>query len=210
MALQRRKDGEPLTTPRDQYAAASLGKQPEYGTEALQTATNELERTFHKKDFKKMRVAGQFNLGFIICRLGHDLFIVDQHAADEIYNFEKLQQTTTLNRQPLVVPLALDLSPSEQLVVKTCMPIFHRNGFDFTENDDGSLKLKAVPYSKNVTFGAEDVLELIGMLGAEGLNFDVVDQDPVDDGTVASQRTKVNCKITGKGAAGVTNIRPTR
>jgi len=38
-----------------------------------------------KQDFFKMEVVGQFNLGFIIARLGSDLFIVDQHAADEKY-----------------------------------------------------------------------------------------------------------------------------
>lgn len=49
-----------------------------------------------------MRVVGQFNLGFIICLLGADLFILDQHACDEIYNFEVLQKTTTIHQQPLV------------------------------------------------------------------------------------------------------------
>jgi DNA mismatch repair protein PMS2 len=38
-----------------------------------------------------MAAVGQFNLGFIIARLGADLFIVDQHASDEKANFERLQ-----------------------------------------------------------------------------------------------------------------------
>lgn len=49
-----------------------------------------------------MRVVGQFNLGFMICLLGSDLFILDQHACDEKYNFEVLQKTTTIHQQPLV------------------------------------------------------------------------------------------------------------
>ena len=49
-----------------------------------------------------MEVVGQFNLGFIIARLSQDLFIVDQHAADEKYNFETLQRTTRLKPQKLV------------------------------------------------------------------------------------------------------------
>lgn len=49
-----------------------------------------------------MRVVGQFNLGFMICLLGSDLFIMDQHACDEKYNFEVLQETTTIHQQPLV------------------------------------------------------------------------------------------------------------
>ena len=60
-----------------------------------------------------MEVLGQFNLGFIIARrrkskdaddvaaMMDDLFIVDQHAADEKYNFETLQKTTKIESQKL-------------------------------------------------------------------------------------------------------------
>jgi len=49
-----------------------------------------------------MEGVGQFNLGFIIARLAGDLFIVDQHAADEKFNFETLQRCTRLKPQKLV------------------------------------------------------------------------------------------------------------
>lgn len=52
--------------------------------------------------FAEMEVIGQFNLGFIITRLGADIFIVDQHATDEKYNFETLQQHTVLQGQRLL------------------------------------------------------------------------------------------------------------
>ncbi|KAK3041488.1 hypothetical protein RJ639_000465 [Escallonia herrerae] len=69
---------------------------------ALAAAINELERLFKKEDFGRMKVIGQFNLGFIIGKLDQDLFIVDQHAADEKYNYERLSQMTILNQQPLL------------------------------------------------------------------------------------------------------------
>lgn len=62
----------------------------------------ELSKEISKDLFKKMIVVGQFNLGFIISRLEDDLFIIDQHATDEIYNFETLQKTTELTNQQLV------------------------------------------------------------------------------------------------------------
>jgi DNA mismatch repair protein PMS2 len=49
-----------------------------------------------------MEILGQFNLGFIVTRLGSDLFIIDQHATDEKYNFEMLQLSTVLQNQRLV------------------------------------------------------------------------------------------------------------
>ena len=70
-----------------------------------ENATATLARVLSKADFGSMRVVGQFNRGFIVARLrgaaNDDLFIVDQHAADEKYNFETLQATTRLESQRL-------------------------------------------------------------------------------------------------------------
>ena len=119
-------------------------------------ALNELERVFDKQNFKKMRVIGQFNLGFIICQLGDDLFIVDQHASDERKNYEKLQRETVLNRQPLLRALPMGLSVSEELTLRDSMEIFQKNGFDFVDDPDTQkLYLSALPVSKNQTFGVE-------------------------------------------------------
>lgn len=160
-----------MKTKRD-YAAATLELSQSENEEAkareLIDATNELERLFKKEDFTRMKVIGQFNLGFIIGRLDQDLFIVDQHAADEKYNFERLSQSTILNQQPLLRPLKLELSAEEEIVISIHNDTFRRNGF-LLEEDLGAppghrFKLKAVPFSKNITFGIADVKELISIL----------------------------------------------
>lgn len=70
--------------------------------EANDSAEKELEKQISKTMFKDMDIIGQFNRGFVITKLGSDLFIIDQHATDEIYNFEQLQMTTVLEHQVLV------------------------------------------------------------------------------------------------------------
>jgi DNA mismatch repair ATPase MutL len=69
-------------------------------------AEEELTRTITKSDFATMNVIGQFNLGFIVAHMKHkntnDLYIIDQHAADEKYNYEKLKKETKIHTQPLV------------------------------------------------------------------------------------------------------------
>lgn len=76
-------------------------------------AANALARIIEKRDFARMEIIGQFNLGFIVARrripsdnplkpFMDDLFIIDQHAADEKYNFEDLQQTTLIRSQRLL------------------------------------------------------------------------------------------------------------
>jgi DNA mismatch repair protein PMS2 len=54
---------------------------------------------FGKGDFEKLRVIGQFNKGFIMCTLNNDsdLFILDQHACDEKFNFETLSRSMQLH-----------------------------------------------------------------------------------------------------------------
>lgn len=78
----------------------------------------ELENVFQKYSFADMEVIGQFNLGFILARLGKDVFIVDQHASDEKKTFENLVQSTVLTRQPLICPAALKLSVVEESIVR--------------------------------------------------------------------------------------------
>lgn len=154
------------------YAAATLelsqAVKEDAKARALSAATNELEKLFKKEDFGHMKVIGQFNLGFIIGKLDQDLFVVDQHAADEKYNYERLSQFTTLNQQPLLRPLLLELSPEEEITVSMHMDIIRKNGFSLEENVDAPpgrrYRLKAVPFSKNITFGIADVKELISIL----------------------------------------------
>ena len=142
-------------------------------------AENELKKHVSKDMFRKMKIIGQFNLGFIITTLGRELFLIDQHATDEKYNFETLQQKHVLKGQRLIRPLPLELPIVSEDILINNIDIFKSNGFDFDicENDvdiggDDSndsvrkkrIKLLSCPTSRNWSFGVEDVEELIYML----------------------------------------------
>ncbi|CAM9199995.1 unnamed protein product, partial [Ectocarpus fasciculatus] len=125
-------------------------------------------RVLSKEDFREMEVLGQFNLGFIIAQLRGDLYILDQHACDEKYRFETLQESTIIHQQPLIQPMLIDLTCAEEIVVMENMNIFAANGFkiavDASLPSGQRVKLLAVPFSKGVQFGVEDVRELASML----------------------------------------------
>jgi DNA mismatch repair protein PMS2 len=92
---------------------------PSHGTIAskkyavpAEKAEERLSLTVSKDDFARMRIVGQFNLGFIIAVRERgdgeeggedveDVFIIDQHASDEKYNFERLQAETVMQVQTL-------------------------------------------------------------------------------------------------------------
>ncbi|XP_031194513.1 mismatch repair endonuclease PMS2 isoform X2 [Mastomys coucha] len=133
-----------------------------------QAAEDELRKEISKSMFAEMEILGQFNLGFIVTKLKEDLFLVDQHAADEKYNFEMLQQHTVLQAQRLITPQTLSLTAVNEAVLIENLEIFRKNGFDFVIDEDAPVteraKLISLPTSKNWTFGPQDIDELIFML----------------------------------------------
>lgn len=113
VSLSRHCEGSPALSNTDEDdGLAGAGIEQGEGT-----AEATLSRVVSKEDFDAMEVIGQFNLGFIIARrkvqapetgsrdtndLHDDLFIIDQHASDEKYNFEKLQAETVIQSQRLL------------------------------------------------------------------------------------------------------------
>uniref|UniRef100_A0A665WN39 PMS1 homolog 2, mismatch repair system component n=1 Tax=Echeneis naucrates TaxID=173247 RepID=A0A665WN39_ECHNA len=133
-----------------------------------QSAEEELRKEISKDMFREMNIIGQFNLGFIITKLNSDIFMIDQHATDEKYNFEMLQQHTVLQGQKLIVPQKLHLPAVSENILLENIEIFRKNGFEFLVDEDAQVmervKLVSLPTSKNWTFGPADIEELIFML----------------------------------------------
>lgn len=141
------------------------------------SAEEKLSLTVSKADFADMRIIGQFNLGFILAvrapspiSPNSDLFIIDQHASDEKYNFERLQAITTVQNQRLVHPHRLDLTAIEEETVLDNNKALLKNGFQVEIDTSGDeevgrrCKLVSLPMSREVTFDVTDLEELIALL----------------------------------------------
>lgn len=142
-------------------------------------AERTLSLTVNKTDFERMVIIGQFNLGFILAlrpassnQDRDELFIVDQHAADEKYNYERLQRTVTLQNQRLVRPKPLELTAIEEEVILDNPDALKANGFeidatsDVTDDDSTRrrCRLVALPMSGEKTFDLSDLEELLHLL----------------------------------------------
>lgn len=140
----------------------------EINPQSNKRAEQELKKEIKKDSFFQMEIIGQFNLGFIITKLSSDIFIVDQHASDEKYNFEMLQTTTVIQTQKMVNPETLELTVDKEELMLQHRDVFTKNGFDFIFNEldipTKRIKLTSVPISKNMVFGKEDVDELLFLL----------------------------------------------
>ncbi|KAK8118958.1 uncharacterized protein PG998_003584 [Apiospora kogelbergensis] len=153
-------------------------------------AEEKLSLAISKSDFGRMKVVGQFNLGFILAvrpamadpkqddedasavaaAMDDELFIIDQHATDEKYNFERLQASTVVQSQRLVQPKTLELTAIEEEVIKENLPALEANGFLVSVDESGyqpvgsRCRLLSLPLSRETTFGLADLEELVSLL----------------------------------------------
>lgn len=151
-------------------------------------AEEKLSLKISKSDFGKMRIVGQFNLGFILAvrkaeqdpaegeeggqqqHQDDELFIIDQHASDEKYNFERLQASTVVQSQRLVQPKTLELTAIEEEVIMENIASLESNGFNVKIDDSGEspvgsrVQLLSLPLSRETTFSLADLEELIFLL----------------------------------------------
>lgn len=166
----------------DEFKRLQLNEQSHNGrgghfTAALddEQAEDELKRELHKDCFKDMKIIGQFNRSFILTQLGDEIFVIDQHASDERFNFDKLLATEVLDSQTLMKPLPMVLPPIKESLLGEHLEVFERNGFRFQyveSNPCGQrYLLKTVPTSRNESyqFGGDDVEELLEMIHEAGV-----------------------------------------
>lgn len=165
------------------------GASPNASADGLEAtdAEEKLSLKISKTDFARMRIVGQFNLGFVLAvreaaaspdedtpeaaaAADDELFIIDQHASDEKYNFERLQATTTVQSQRLVQPKTLDLTALEEEIILEHLPALERNGFLVQADTSGArpvgsrIQLLSLPLSRETTFSLADLEELIFLL----------------------------------------------
>lgn len=124
-----------------------------------------------KSDFLKMKLIGQFNLGFILVRSPDDnLFIIDQHASDEKFNFELLVSQYRAPGQTLVQPLTVQLTVIDELLVEEKLDLFKKNGFtvdfDASRAPGERVRLKLMPLLKLSTqsYTVDDFYELLSLI----------------------------------------------
>lgn len=98
------------------------------------------------KDYK---IIGQFDNTFILVEdKNKSLLLIDQHVAEERYNFERFQnefdKTKTINSQELIVPMSVDGSNENLELVEKHKNLFSQFGFDLSTLKD-SILVRKIP-----------------------------------------------------------------
>lgn len=139
-------------------------------------------KTFEKSNFTSLNIIGQFNKGFIIANnSNNELFIIDQHAADEKKNYEDLLNNIKIVKQPTLCPIKIELlSISEKNTVYEMKNLFERLGFTILkqsnkENTREDLYIITFPSIYSYSFKYDDFLNIYHKLeqGGYKINDDI-------------------------------------
>ncbi len=94
-----------------------------------------------------LRVLGQLRETFLVCESPDGLVLVDQHAADERVNYERLREAFSAETtvQTLADPVELELTAAEAETFASCREALARLGFRAESTDGRRLAVTGVP-----------------------------------------------------------------
>jgi len=105
------------------------------------------EPTQHHDSLPSLRILGQLHETYVVAEADDGLVLIDQHAADERINYERLKrafegETTT---QALASPAELELTAGEAAVFEDRIDALARLGFHADRTGERTVEVRTVP-----------------------------------------------------------------
>ncbi len=140
----------PLTLPATNGCGSSHELSEGYATSAaVATAQVEAEQAAGTLNhLGSLRALGQLRESFILASGEEGLWIIDQHVAHERVLFEKIlreRNVEKVQRQRLLMPLLVELKPSQMVIFAQIAEELDRNGFEVEPFGPQTLAVKAAP-----------------------------------------------------------------
>ncbi|MEX0999390.1 MAG: DNA mismatch repair endonuclease MutL [Thermodesulfobacteriota bacterium] len=124
--------------------------------------------------YSSLRIIGQIRELYIVCASDNGMVLVDQHAAHERINYERLKRAYLENKelevQELLVPEVLEFPPYESSLINKHLGEFESLGLRIEEFGNNSFLIRSVPaLLKNVdsTILVKDIVSEIAGDGKE-------------------------------------------
>jgi len=96
----------------------------------------------------ELKPLGQINSSFIVAVNGEGLWLIDQHVAHERVLFEqhlRARREGQLTGQRVLVPLVVELSPRQLVIIERISEELSANGFEVTQMGPRSVAIHAAP-----------------------------------------------------------------
>ncbi|MFC6736845.1 DNA mismatch repair protein MutL, partial [Halolamina salina] len=165
---------EPARTPEGDRSFATATQQ------ALGGGTAEAGGEFDS--LPTLRVLGQLQDTYVVAETDDGLVLIDQHAADERVNYERLQREfdAGMASQALASPVTLELTAREAELFASHADALGEMGFEADRRDDRTVEVTAVPAVFDATLDPELLRDSLSAFVSEGDGEAAVD-DAVDD-----------------------------
>jgi DNA mismatch repair protein MutL len=133
------------------YKAENIGKS--FYEQQRPASVMQPNNTVINKEMRPNQIAGLNIIGllfntYILTQDASNFFLIDQHAAHERINYEYLlskYDTGDITVQPLMVPIVIEVSPKEAVLVKDNFEIFERLGFEIEWFGENTIAVRSVP-----------------------------------------------------------------
>lgn len=125
-----------------------VSTKPELQKEKSIVEVENEEKAVGYEFFYHLKVIGQLKDSYILCENEEGLVIIDQHAAQERYHYEMLQealQKPCTNLQPLMLPIQLDVSSNIMSQVNTINEKTSFFGLEFEPFGNDQLIVREIP-----------------------------------------------------------------
>lgn len=169
----------------DALATADLRRSAEVATD-LESSLGPLDR---ESTFDDATVIGQYRDLYLLCEADGDLLVVDQHAAHERINYERLRAAVaagdgdvegvggdaSVPTAELDPPGTVSLSPPEAAVADDEADTLARLGFDVAPFGGGTYRVRRVPAPMGRVADTDALRDALGTLRADG---GAPDEDP--------------------------------
>ena len=114
----------------------------EYNEEKNENETEEI------KPFPELYPVGQVLGTYIVCHNDKGMYLIDQHAAAERYNYEKYKKAMASPKQETITmlfPMNLEYPKDEFLIIKNNLDFIRSLGIEIDEFGDSSFVIKSHP-----------------------------------------------------------------
>lgn len=104
--------------------------------------------TSNIRTLPELKVLAQIFKTYILAEADNKLFLIDQHAAAERYNYEKLQkefEEKARYKKQLLVPIMFDFSVEEMAEIAEKLDIFKQLGIEFEQFGDSAYIVREFP-----------------------------------------------------------------
>ncbi|MDD4331596.1 MAG: DNA mismatch repair endonuclease MutL [Methanosarcinaceae archaeon] len=135
-------------------------------SQAINTASNEITKT--TESLNGLRIIGQVAKLYILAEKEGDLVIIDQHAAHERILYEQIRKRKKSKIQELLIPVPIELTPKEKVLMEEYIPFLEEYGFGISEFGENTYVVTFVPEIFGKLEDPTSVHDIISDLLAEG------------------------------------------